>query len=171
MVEGYRELESVYRWMRRLEKTLPGLPERYFGRAADAMEYRAKQIVDQTVYDVYFPLVYRRTRALFNAVSVIPLIDEAGVEVGIHDSPELRVPLGDQVRADYGGGFDLSGYIYPALMLPEAVGAFGGHPYWRDSDRAKPTASLPRDFFGAWFREFYETAFNGLDQALAEEIA
>ena len=170
-VEGYRELESVYRWMKRLEKTLPGLPERYFGGAAAGMEARAKEIVDQTVYDVYFPVAYKRTRNLFNAVSAIPLIDEAGIEVGIHDSPELRSSLGDQTRADNAGGFDIASYIYPALMLPDAVAAFGGHPYWRDSERAKPTASLPRDFFGAWFKVFYDEAFKGMDQALAEEIA
>jgi hypothetical protein len=169
-VEGYRQLESVYRWMKRLERTLPGLPERYFGSAAESMEEKAKLVVQATVYDVYHP-VTPPTMKLYNAVSVIPLIDEAGVEVGIHDSPDLRPTLHDQARADAKGGFDISNYIYPALLLPEAVSAFGGHPYWRDTANAKPTASLPRDFFGAWFAVFYEDAFKGLDHALAEEIA
>jgi len=170
-VEGYRQLESVYRWMKRLERTLPGLPERYFGGAAESMEEKAKLIVDATVYETGYQPVSPPTRNLYNAVSVIPLIDEAGVEVGIHDSPELRPSLRDQMRADAKGGFDISNYIYPALLLPEAVAAFGGHPYWRDTANAKPTASLPRDFFGAWFTVFYEDAFKGLDHALAEEIA
>jgi hypothetical protein len=167
-VEGYRELEKVYRWMKRLEKTLPGLPERYFGRAAAGMEAMAKEVVQATVYDVYDP-VRPPSRNLYNAVSAIPLVDVAGIEVGIQDSPELRPSM--LSRADAKGGFDISGYIYPALLLPDAVAAFGGHPYWFDSKDRKPTASLPRDFLGVWFTVFYEESFKGLDRALAEEIA
>lgn len=169
-VEGYRQLESVYRWMKRLERTLPGLPERYFSGAAAGMEERAKGIVQATVYDVYRPRAYDRTYKMLNAVSVVPLIDVAGVEVGIMDSPELRTTSSDQARADALGA-DVSSYIYPALMLPDAIAAFGGHPYWQDTANANPTASLPRDFFGAWFTVFYEEAFNGLDLALARAIA
>jgi len=170
-VEGYRQLESVYRWMKRLERTLPGLPERYFSGAAAGMEERATQIVWATVYEKYpNPRSYKRTYNMLNAVSVVPLIDVAGVEVGIMDSPELRTTSSDQARADAGGS-DVSSYIYPALMLPDAIAAFGGHPYWQDTANANPTASLPRDFFGAWFTVFYEEAFNGLDLALARAIA
>jgi hypothetical protein len=170
-VEGYRELEKVYRWMKRLEKTLPGLPERYFGRAAAGMEEKAKAIVDITVYQEYDPVEYKRTYNLYNAVSATPLIDVAGVEVGIKDSPELRPSMQDQARANAKGGFDISGYIYPALMLPDAVATFNKHPYWRDTATAKPTMSLDRDFFGAWYSVFYEESFKGLDHALAEAIA
>jgi hypothetical protein len=134
------------------------------------MEATAQEVVQATVYDVYDPLV-APSRNLYNAVSVIPLVDVAGIEVGIQDSPELRPSLRDQARADANGGFDISGYIYPALLLPDAVAAFGGHPYWRDTANRKPTASLPRDFLGAWFTVFYEESFKGLDRALAEEIA
>lgn len=118
----------------------------------DMARAEATRIVDEVVYQTYEPEIYKRTMNLLNSVQAVALNENTGA-VMIPFTPELAAT----------GGPLKGAATYAQLMLPE----YTKDTYWK----AKPQASLPRDFLSAWLFEFKESSFAMLVSEVDLELA